>query len=64
MQKRKEGIKMQRVPKCLICKYYLKDFTCKAFPEKIPYDIISERKEHNKVVKGQKDDFVFELKES
>jgi len=54
---------MQRIPKCLVCKHYLRKFTCEAFPDKIPYDIASERKEHNRIIKGQKGDYVFQLKE-
>jgi len=54
---------MLKQPTCLVCKYYLENFTCKAFPDGIPYEIASERKEHNRIIKGQKGDFVFELEE-
>jgi len=59
-----EEREMQRIPKCLVCKYYLKNFKCSAFPKLIPEEIASGKRAHNKIVEGQKGDFVFELKET
>lgn len=54
---------MIEVVKCTICKHYLGDFRCKAFPKLILEEIAAGRKEHNEVLVGQVGTYVFVLKE-
>lgn len=45
---------------CHKCIWYLGKLMCMAFPKKIPLDFVLNNKKHNKVVKGQKKDYVFD----
>jgi len=51
---------------CLTCSNYtdfdekIEKFTCLAYPDGIPLEIQSGKKEHDKVLKGQFDDFIYE----
>jgi len=47
---------------CIICKHYLGKLRCKAFPKVIPKEIVLGKKEHNKVLDGQRDKYIFEPK--
>jgi len=55
---------MQIHPRCLDCKNFINDrkFTCKAFIEGIPDDILLGKKEHDKILKGQTGEYVLEMK--
>lgn len=54
------------VSKCEMCKHFNDEntWTCKAFPEKIPYEIISEKIEHDAIIEGQVGNFVFEERDA
>jgi len=45
---------------CLRCKHYIFDIKCKAFPKKIPDEIITGMFKHDKKYKGQKNNILFE----
>ena len=45
-------------PICNGCKFWIKDFKCKAF-DKIPKDITLGKNNHSKVLEGQKGEFIF-----
>lgn len=45
--------------RCLFCKHYIGNSTCKAFPEGIPRVIYEGKDKHRKPLKGQKNDLVF-----
>jgi hypothetical protein len=45
---------------CTTCKYNNFDGTCLAFPEQIPLYISSGQIPHNRPVKGQENDIVYE----
>lgn len=54
-------------PPCLYCKHLevvggldLERWTCKAFPDEIPYAILSRSITHDTVWPGQAEDFVYE----
>jgi hypothetical protein len=51
-------------PDCMTCKYFnyiaLNGFTCKAFPNGIPDDIIFTEIKHDKVLKNQVGEFIYE----
>ena len=47
---------------CEQCLHFIENVKCKAF-EIIPIDYICDAEAHNKVVKGQKGDFVFQTNE-
>jgi len=50
---------------CFHCKHYNNgDITCKAFPSKIPEEIITGKDIHISVISDQKGSFVFELSEN
>ena len=50
---------------CFYCKHYNKgDITCKAFPSKIPEEIITGKDIHTSVISNQKGSYVFKLLES
>jgi len=53
---------MQIISNCLECKNFIhnKKFTCKAFPEGIPDNILFNKKIHNKKIKGQTGDYIYE----
>ena len=51
---------IERMSQCSICKNYLKDSKCKAFIDGIPEDIINAEKDHNKPIKGQGNNIIFE----
>lgn len=55
---------MQIIPFCVGCKHFIDDkkFTCKAFPKGIPNKFIYNEKKHDRVVRGQTGDFVYEKK--
>lgn len=54
---------MITIPVCFFCKHFNEEEgTCKAFPKKIPYEIIMEGEEHKKPLKDQKNNIVFEKK--
>lgn len=55
---------MQIISNCLECEYFIhnKKFTCKAFPNGIPDNIIFNKKIHNKIIKGQTGDYIFKPK--
>jgi hypothetical protein len=45
---------------CAMCEHYVNGTgTCKAFPNGIPNKFFMQTESHDKVVKGQKGDFVF-----
>lgn len=45
---------------CIKCKHYLGELTCMAFPDKIPQKILTGEIDHDIVVDGQNDRFVYE----
>lgn len=45
---------------CNICKNYLGDLTCQAFPQGIPEEILNGENDHTKPLKEQLNDIVFE----
>ena len=48
---------------CNSCKHYWRDkkgFTCKAFPDDIPHEILMGRNMHTKQFDGQENDIVYE----
>jgi len=45
---------------CGICRYYLKDWKCVAFPDGIPENLLLNRITHDIPVLGQDNDIVFE----
>jgi hypothetical protein len=48
-------------PICVNCKHFdLETFTCKAFPEGIPVEIIEGDNDHKKPLPDQNNDLVFE----
>lgn len=49
---------------CFYCKHYKKEGGCNAFPERIPLIIISGELKHDRVLSGQKKDFVFDIGEN
>ena len=53
-------------PKCFECAHRLAKMdsrlTCRAFPRGIPGSIYFDGKSHNRPMKGQKNEFVFEEK--
>jgi len=50
---------------CFYCKHYNKgDITCKAFPSKIPEEIITGKVIHTTVISDQKGNYVFKLSEN
>jgi len=54
------------IPRCFYCKNYdIKDnrkHSCKAFPKGIPENVINNKKKHNKKIKSQIGDYIFEEK--
>lgn len=56
---------MQIISNCLECKHFIHDkkFTCKAFPKGIPNNILFNEVEHNKRIKGQSEEYIFEPEE-
>ncbi len=53
---------MLMISDCLYCKYFIHDkrFTCKAFPEGVPKDILYNKKKHGHKIEGQTGDYIFE----
>jgi hypothetical protein len=49
-------------PICEQCKYqdHEKPWSCKAFPEQIPYEILEGDNDHSKPLRGQNNNIVFE----
>lgn len=45
---------------CKNCDNYILNFTCFAFPKKIPEDVYINKIIHNKPLKNQNNDIVFE----
>ncbi len=45
---------------CNICKNYMGDLTCQAFPDGIPDEILSGNNDHSKPLPEQGNDIVFE----
>ena len=55
------GTPIFHVPMCARCKHIIKDtFTCEAFPEEIPKEILYGEINHDKPLPEQKSNFVFE----
>ena len=50
--------------RCLNCKNFINDkkFTCKAFPNGIPDNILFNEKKHNRKIEGQTGEYLFEEK--
>lgn len=46
-------------PACVMCKHLRTDWKCAAFPKGIPDEIASGENQHNKPLKGQKNNVVF-----
>ena len=59
IEKVKEVTEHMFTPKCCSCKHYLKHLSCEAF-DIIPDNIVFNEIEHNKVIDGQKGEYVFE----
>jgi hypothetical protein len=54
---------LENRPPCFSCKHYdYEKMTCGAYPDGIPEDIRTGEVVHNKVLEGQKGNFVFEPK--
>jgi len=52
------------IPKqCYKCKHLLSKMSCKAFPERIPQKLHRELVKHDKVIKNQTGNFIYEPKE-
>ena len=47
-------------PICFDCKHYRGDGICEAFPDRIPERILWGEIDHDKPLKGQKNDLVYE----
>lgn len=45
---------------CSLCKNYIGDLKCLAYPKGIPSEILTGKDVHKKVREGQKNDIVFE----
>jgi hypothetical protein len=45
---------------CEICKNYIGDLKCFAFPDGIPEKILTGEEDHKKPINGQTNNFVFE----
>ena len=54
------------IPQCFECFYYIKyngeNFKCEAFPVEIPENILNNKIKHNKIIKGQKGNYIFKPK--
>ena len=48
------------IPICYFCVHYLDSFKCKAFPKKIPDEIIFGENDHSKPLPKQGNKIVFE----
>lgn len=48
--------------RCLDCKNFIdnKKFTCRAFPDGIPDNILFNKIKHNKKIKGQTEEYIYE----
>jgi hypothetical protein len=55
---------MTRECKCVFCKHFINDkkFTCPAYPDGIPHDVLINDREHDKVLNDQKGTLTFEEK--
>jgi len=55
---------ISKTPMCMMCMYYDRKYprpgySCKAFPEGIPLEIVHSETEHLLPVKGQVGDYIF-----
>jgi hypothetical protein len=48
---------------CNTCKNHIKDLTCKAYPDRIPREILGGVMNHNYPLPDQYGDFIYEPKE-
>ncbi len=46
--------------RCFLCKNYLSDLTCQAFPKGIPEEILIDKNDHLKPLPEQNNDIIFE----
>lgn len=55
---------MLKAPICLECKHFdIESYTCGAFVDSIPEEILLGENDHKKPLPGQDNDIVFEAKE-
>ena len=61
-----EKEKFTTIPQCLECYHYIKyngiNFRCEAFPVEIPDNILRNKLKHNKIIEGQKGNYIFKPK--
>jgi hypothetical protein len=61
-----EKEKFTTIPQCFECYHYLKcngiNFRCEAFPVVIPENILKNKIKHNKIIEGQKGNYIFKPK--
>lgn len=55
--------KISRREQCTKCKYRTGTMKCKAFPDRIPMLIYGGSKKHDRIIKGQIGDYIYEPKE-
>ncbi len=42
-------------PQCLVCTHFLKDYTCAAFPDAIPREVLLNKQDHREPIEGDND---------
>ena len=42
-------------PQCLVCTHFEQGYTCAAFPEGIPQDVLLNKQDHRKAIDGDND---------
>lgn len=52
----------QLITVCINCKHYEGNFKCRAFPERIPAEIVNGSNDHSKPLPDQENDIVFKSK--
>jgi hypothetical protein len=63
-----EKEKFTTIPQCLECYHYITydeaddNFKCEAFPIEIPDNILRNKIKHNKIMAGQKGNYIFKEK--
>jgi hypothetical protein len=44
---------------CSFCKHYLGNYTCPAFPDELPDNLMTGESTHNTIIKGQKGNYTY-----